>query len=297
MKNIIISLLIVSTFISCQKVLELDEDTKTSKLVVNSLFDNQKRWEVKVTRSLSVLDNGQLMDVDRANVSIYEGTSLVTNLTYDGEKYIPLGLVSPPISGKEYRVEVSALNYKSVSAKDICPVSVPIIRVSTDTSINSFNENVVTFDVTFQDPAGSNNYYGLGLEISRYTILSNTSGGFDTTLLDVYEPFINSTNPLVDNSGTNNFSQTLTFKDNLIDGELTTLSFDYTYFFIANPNEYYVSKLKLYSFSEATYNYTKSYEAFRNTDGNPFAEPVQVFTNVENGFGIFGGRSVYELEF
>ena len=297
MKNIIISIFVVSAFVSCQKVLELDEETKTSKLVVNSLFDDQGRWEVNVSRSLSVLDNGQLSIIDDAIVSIYEGGNLVSNLIYDGEKYIALGLISSPIAGKEYRVEVSAPNYNSVSSKDICPVSVPLINVVTDTAINSFNEGVVTFDVTFQDPGGSDNYYGIGLEITRYYIQSNTSGGFDTILSDVYEPYINSTNPIIDNSGTDNFSQTLTFKDNLIEGERTTLSFDYSYYYISSPNEYIVSKIKFYSFSEATYNYTKSYEAFRNTDGNPFAEPVQVYTNVENGFGIFGGRSIYELEF
>jgi len=32
-------------------------------------------------------------------------------------------------------------------------------------------------------------------------------------------------------------------------------------------------------------------ELFIQNKDNPFAEPVQVFSNIENGFGIFGGKT------
>jgi hypothetical protein len=46
---------------------------------------------------------------------------------------------------------------------------------------------------------------------------------------------------------------------------------------------------ELRSISKEYYDYQTSLNEYWNADGNPFAQPVQVFTNIENGFGIFAG--------
>ncbi|MBK6525335.1 MAG: DUF4249 family protein [Crocinitomicaceae bacterium] len=38
-------------------------------------------------------------------------------------------------------------------------------------------------------------------------------------------------------------------------------------------------------------------EKYQETAGDPFAQPVQVYSNVENGFGIFGGCFIEILVF
>ena len=43
-----------------------------------------------------------------------------------------------------------------------------------------------------------------------------------------------------------------------------------------------------------TYNYTRDLQA--SVENNPFAQPVQVFDNIENGLGIFAGYSQMEKE-
>lgn len=297
MKKSILIIGVFFGFFSCEKVLELDQETRNSKLVVNSLFNTQEAWQVDVTRSLSVIDNGSLDKIENATVSIFEGNNLVSNLTYDGEKYVVLGLSAPPIAGKRYRVEVSAPNYTSVSAEDVCPVAVPLLQADTSSAPGSFGGRTLTCNISFQDPAGIDNYYGISLERATYYIAPNSSGGFDTLLSDVWVNYINSSSPIIDNAGSNNFAQTLTFKDNLFDGNRVSFSFSSDDFGWSNPSDYVEYTIKFYSFSEATYNYTKTYEAYQNTSGDPFAEPVQVFTNVTNGFGIFGGRSVFEYKF
>ena len=47
--------------------------------------------------------------------------------------------------------------------------------------------------------------------------------------------------------------------------------------------------------SEGQYRYTRSVDLQYENDGNPFAEPVQVYTNVENGFGIMAGSSASQV--
>ena len=39
------------------------------------------------------------------------------------------------------------------------------------------------------------------------------------------------------------------------------------------------------------YRYVLSYNAYQQAHGNPFSEPVQVYTNVTGGYGIFSGSS------
>ena len=49
--------------------------------------------------------------------------------------------------------------------------------------------------------------------------------------------------------------------------------------------------MKLYwtlkNHSEDYYMYKKTFNVYQSVRGNPFAEPVQVFSNIENGYGIF----------
>ena len=45
--------------------------------------------------------------------------------------------------------------------------------------------------------------------------------------------------------------------------------------------------LNLKHTSEAYYNYYRSLESQANAQENPFTEPAQVFSNIQNGYGIF----------
>lgn len=50
--------------------------------------------------------------------------------------------------------------------------------------------------------------------------------------------------------------------------------------------------------SEAYFLYKETYALQQSVDGDPFAEPVTVFNNIENGYGIFAGyrTTLYPLE-
>ena len=51
-------------------------------------------------------------------------------------------------------------------------------------------------------------------------------------------------------------------------------------------------KAQVYDFIDKPfYKYVVSNEAYQAAHNNPFAEPVQVYTNITGGFGIFSGYS------
>jgi hypothetical protein len=63
--------------------------------------------------------------------------------------------------------------------------------------------------------------------------------------------------------------------------------------FRQNQSDSTIIVVSLMSLSEDYFKYKLSLEKYQETAGDPFAQPVQVYSNVENGFGIFGGYSVY----
>jgi len=54
-------------------------------------------------------------------------------------------------------------------------------------------------------------------------------------------------------------------------------------------------KVKVSTISRDKYFYSQSLYAYENASGNPFAEPVIVYTNVENGQGIFSMEGKTEI--
>ncbi len=58
--------------------------------------------------------------------------------------------------------------------------------------------------------------------------------------------------------------------------------------------------INVFSLTEDEFRHEKTLRAFYDSDGNPFAEPVNVYSNVQGGYGLFSGRSevrgIYSLE-
>ncbi len=55
--------------------------------------------------------------------------------------------------------------------------------------------------------------------------------------------------------------------------------------------------LKLFSMDFHSYQYLESIEEFLDASDNPFVQPQTVYTNITNGYGVFGGYSLVERNF
>ena len=54
----------------------------------------------------------------------------------------------------------------------------------------------------------------------------------------------------------------------------------------------YTSLIYNNNISKSYYYYRTSLELYVDAPRNPFAQPVQVFSNINNGFGIFAGAQI-----
>ncbi|MEA3451689.1 MAG: DUF4249 family protein, partial [Bacteroidota bacterium] len=53
-------------------------------------------------------------------------------------------------------------------------------------------------------------------------------------------------------------------------------------------------KYRVFEISEEMYDYYLSREKYMDSDDNPFVEPVNIYSNVANGFGVVATYNVYE---
>lgn len=179
----------------------------------------------------------------------------------------------------------------------------------------------LSFD--FQDEAGVNNFYILEIEnkkvykdgTERNMIISYVND------IDVEENyfednvFYGAENSFKVNN--NIFSQSLDlgldifgfeddyysyyfmFEDALFNGEKLTLDISLNIFdYSVNLSELVENKLivRVFHLSREYYLYRKTVNAYHNSSGGLFSEPIQIFNNINGGIGIFAGTTTTEFE-
>mgnify|MGYP001617595227 FL=1 len=252
---------------SCTKIIDMNVPEKEKKLVVNGVICPDSIISVNISKSLGILENNdQNVFINDAEVTIYEDDIKKEILRFlnDGDYTASF----TPSQNKTYKIEVSHAVYTSVSATSYIPAKIPI-TIDTASGYNqSYGSGVLSCKLKFKDPANENNYYLMRVfdESHRHVYLS----------LSDNEPVVKE------------YGGDYLFTDNLIDGKEYILNFDlnslYTYY-----------KIVFYQITKDYYNYLVSYHNNNNSD-DPFSEPVIVYSNIKNGYGIFSGYNKEERE-
>lgn len=179
----------------------------------------------------------------------------------------------------------------------------------------------INFILKFKDNGDEKNYYRLVVRRQSYSTQEQTFGGPPLEVEEylMYERYLSHFQNIVfgnsqGNSGIEDFLEISgnshsydTFSDELINGKEYDLDFiDYitvNYRQIKEHpwNQYSrtgesrtVYYIYLQHISESYYLYAKSASAARNAGDNPFIEPVQIHSNIENGIGILGSYTSSE---
>lgn len=297
MKNFLYFTLFTLLFASCDVVVDLDIPEHESVLVVNSILATDDSIKASISNSVGAFDASTISYVNNAVVEVYEdGTllGLMDETASEGE----LGSVyeyhfnQMPIAGKIYAYEITHPAYEAVRAETKVPTEVQVTVLDvTLIAEEDWGERHYRVRFSFND-ADSENFYRLRL------IISSSYG----TTFDYFESndasIIASSG--VQSDGVTFYGDEALFDDDLFNGTEKEISFDlfdYKYYWFEYENEDETDltfTLELSSLTESYYTYIRSLRAhYNNQDQFLFAgEPVQVFTNIENGLGIFGAKSV-----
>lgn len=278
-------------FSSCTTFLELDDDFGPDQLVVSCLFNNESRWRVLTNYSFGISSFSDQINpiISDATVTIYDAENrLIERLIYGQDenlRYYFLGNTMPEI-GKFYFVEVINGGNVVRSTLEKVPTTIPIKSFILDSSSIDSKTKEINAKLTFDDPINENNYYYLEIASLGYrlfmedTFRNDGNLGFNITNSGVTNGFSG------ENSSPfrNNF-----FADKLFEGQEFTLELK------IQPvgKNIFINKieLRLHSISASYFDYLNTRLIQNRTRNDPFAQPTQIYSNIENGLGIFAGYS------
>lgn len=265
----------------CELVVDVDVPKLPKMLVISSPFSPDSAWTTTVSLTRDVLDDDEFEKVENATVTIFNHTTgaivdqLMPTGSYPG---VYIG-DERPVEGVTYRIRVEAPGRTTVEALGVLPPTVPIISMEVDRS-DVDSEGRVPVKITFADPPGFKNFYQLRcVTMSTYQSPAMTYDVY----FDVDDPSLQS---YIDTYGI------LVFNDDLFEGKTTTITCRVDEYAILD-GEYEKFAVSLASLSSDFYQYATTLNLQEATQGDPFAQPVNVFTNVQNGLGIFAGYSPY----
>jgi len=289
-------------FSACEVDLKLDGIETQSKLVVNSLFSPDSIWIVHVSKSRNIFtDPVGIQDVEHANVIITdEGTGETFHLLYMRDGYYVNKFLSP-VPGTKYNIEVAAEGFKTVYSMDETPYRITINFINEE-FVEHLGDVVLKVEFEIVDRGGQENYYVWELIV---TPLEDDENG-ESSVKDV--TLIGSLDMNIDN-GTNGekVRHKLFITDSTFDGSSYSTSFFYTDPSVNDQNEeneddvniLYQKQLKISVISKNYYLHLRSLELYENSRSisSTVSQPTEIYSNIENGFGIFGGFYQMSMDF
>ena len=299
MKIRIITIILIAFIANaCEKEVDMIIPDNGRKLVVNSMIANDSLISVNVSQSLYILDNDEMTYKDNAKVSLFGDGVFIEELNpYGFGNY--LSEINAQ-SGVNYKIEVESDTLGNVWAECNIPDAVQILEINSDSVYNAEWETYETqLRVKFKDDGTQANYYMVQVEQQTdYEYYDENTGEWIVESYR-YQIYIKSDDLAVE--ATLSDYNGLLFSDDLFNGSTYEIRFtveDYGYFDGDDINST-ETVVNLYSLDRELYLYQKSYEMHRNARDDFFSEPVQVYNNINGGFGIFGGYSIasYAVEF
>lgn len=302
-------LLSAITLLSCETVVDIDLPVEPTRLVVNGFINPDSAVAVRISKSRFVLDRSQAFTlVDDAIVTLFENGLEVTQLTTEGEGWYTSSF--RPQAGSEYIIQASASGLEPVEANtEVLPIVVikalTADSVRRETGTSCFNDDcqpIYSTDYRVQlslsDPVNQDNFY----EVQAYTVVVDSFPVFDDnsdepTGYDVItywgEAYLTSDDPVVSSTEFDFgdgafFGSSLLFTDEIFSGNEYTLNFTSEGSFGGNITRLIIV---LRTLSNDQYQYLRTLQLQEYNEGDPFAEVVPVYNNIENGFGIFAGYS------
>lgn len=269
--NIPILALIIMVLTSCEKtVTNVDLPDIEPQFVIQSFLSPQN-GEIIVYVSLSspvfgeMGNNGFTPFVDDATVVITEGSDSKTIPFNTVKEYYEISTANfPIIAGRTYTLNVSTPDGKSCNAKCTVPLNLPtnfeVVEVKYS---DNMEDNYVK--TRLKDISGEENYYRI------FAYNKDTYKPGDTTYRQLQ---IRGRDELF--TDINNDGEWIGKEFYFYENKLNLLVFD-----ILNVDEHY-------------YNYHRA--VLNNMGENPFAEPVIVYSNINNGLGVFCAYNEFSVE-
>ena len=280
MRPIFLFSIIFFILFSCKK--ELDTKVCVSpKLCFNCILNPDSLVKGRLNLSQSISENKSFTKINNAIIELTKDGVFIGLMKNTGDGIYSMEY--KPITGSQYDIQIRAKGYPELNASTIMPskpnvgyqLSNPIVH---GTSFNSFTSYTIEKRIT--DKPGINRYWHYRLRLDPTNIWRFAGGSYnvDSPLIDDFNKVIDATDKLgfhyeyylrINDTGKD--GQILTFDDIAYKNEIN---------FFMDTDEHYDKYLK------------STIKQKMNENNLLFNEPVQIYTNIENGLGIFGSAAI-----
>jgi hypothetical protein len=327
MKKIILIAFIAFSFASCQntfnQIIQIKSPAIGNYLVPNCIFNNGGTPLLSLTRNADINDSPSIYTtLDTAVIEVMENGVLKNNLKrvkiYDENNgtfrdYFYKANFTP-IPNNIYTVKVSLPNFPTCTATDTMPSLVPFAVILTGATPkyiqvekhgpggggNTQTDTFVEISIKFTDLPGAD-YYRIAIADSSY----NNEGFHGAEINFGSNGFGRGGDNLISNdivfaslnggASINNFinPNNIFFTDETFNGKTKDIRF-YIPIGILNQGgpfqnaPYETAHIWLQHLSRQSYFYNIAFQAYQNSNGNPFSQPSLLYTNYKNGYGILG---------
>jgi Domain of unknown function (DUF4249) len=266
-------------FLGCVRDVEVDLPDHTPQLVVNCTFTPDSIWVAHVSASAGILETTGPIPITNAVVFILKDGVVVDSLTHFTDGYYVGSTFPQPADN--YTIRVSANGYATVEGSSYVPTIIPISAVTWRDSAMVYPDGTVEGEIRFtiNDPGGVANYY------EAVVARLDTFDFFGDTLITWVPVFVNTIDPAL-NAAVYNFTGSIYFTDDLFEGETKELKLLANQFDFEDSTHLYLIQGNL---TEDYYQYSVGLAKYLENEFNPFAEPVLIHNNIQNGFGVFAG--------
>jgi hypothetical protein len=300
MKKIFYScILSLILFVSCEKIVEVDIPQKQPKLVINALLGGDTNVVVSVGTSRHILTglNQQISlresyTVKNAVPVLYENNIAVDTLIYHSNDFLYKSLRGRRLQhGQTYTIKVNAPGFTQAEATTTMPSPVAGVEVKRTKSVrkNVDGNDLDEILIKINDPLSKDFYliqvfsagYNAGYHSNIYCISTSDKDvellGSDT---DPFDPdnCYDAKNILLNDINFNGTQKQL---------KLFALTDELRDMRDGSTGQIIKPSVRVSRITEDYFRYLKSYSLYESSVDNPFAEAVNVYSNVKNGYGIF----------
>ncbi|MBN2744906.1 MAG: DUF4249 domain-containing protein [Marinilabiliaceae bacterium] len=286
----------------CEKEIDFNLKSSADKPVVYAFMQPDSAVTISVTKSVSTLTPSNFAPIDNATIHFYKNGTLHRVLSYNGAQQWNNYPTLRFAGGDTVAITLFENEKEIAVAGTYIPHPVQIAKVDTfsETRIgdDGFWAAHINLGLTIDEPAETNDYYQLQIiQTTKTQTSSGTTVQTDTLTL-----------PQTDNLifNTNQTSVSLTdidfeglFTDANINGKQhrIRLSFNATQFRKPTTAHSRQLDIRLYRLSEAYYNYYKAQIIATALNGLSIFNPVEIPTNVSNGYGLVTGYATSSIIF
>lgn len=297
---IVVLIILTLGLTQCQKIEKIENAGAISpRLIVNCVAEEGESFIFTINKSLSALDNAPMRTFKNAKIVLYAPGGISETITYDPTYEVYFSKTMFAEYGKTYSIKVSAPGLETVFSEMVMPNPVQITKSELkligltsnqsggSTYYSKYFDNGI-LKISLDDEPGKSNYYMLQLT-SKWegkTIYRGSNHYWVSNYPDIESVY-----------SSNGSGQSFFFDDGLFDGKEIQLELKTAYkynFYGSNTDSLVGYDITLYKLTEDLSRHWITVLKSRENEENPFQDPVQIYSNIKGGYGVFAGKSQLE---